>query len=353
MIRTLAALLVFALWAPSVHALSTNKAPAEAAEAYIALVEADLARDKQDWPKAIETYRTATERYRQLARKNPDWEPDIVKYRLAYCANQVEWAERKKKAAEDAASSIDPLDGTEITRDKYSALLQENEYIHRCLRELQDQIQEQENTEELKNKLQHLASENVKLRQRLSSTGTTPAPVESEPTDEVEGIPPPLQPSAEEAKPDRLEELLSTISGPMETALEPVAETAEAPQTEEPSDEELFPIEQPQEESPEPPAPAEEPQPEAEEEVQLVEAIDPNADLFDPVPMGVPEPPKAEKMVISKPASAIETNIPETVVEPVMVETNIPAEPKPDISNLIREALLLEQEMKFTEAAEK
>ena len=374
MIRSLAVLILFALSAPSVHAIATNKAPAEAAEAYIALVQADLARDNQDWPKAMEAYRSAIDRYRQLAKKNPDWEPDIVKYRLAYCANQIEWAQRKKKASEAAAESTNTLAGTEITRDKYSALLQENEYIHRCLRELQEQIQEQENTEELKDKLQQLATENVKLRQRLSSTDTVPAPAapeipspetSPEPAAEPEAAPSPeQQPPAEEAKPDRLEELLSTISGPMETAQEPVAEITETPLPEELPGEDLFPVEAEQVKTEEPPAPIEAPQPPVEEEIQPVQQDDPNADLLAAVPMGVPEPPKPEKEekaqppppapAVSETASVAETNIPEKVVESVAVETNAPPATNLLITaDMMREALALEQELKFTEASEK
>ena len=363
--RFFAALLLFALWAPSAHAIATNKAPAEAAEAYIALVQADLARDNQDWSKAMEAYRSAIDRYRQLAKKNPDWEPDIVKYRLAYCANQIEWAQRKKKAAEEAAAGTNTLAGTEITRDKYSALLQENEYIHRCLRELQEQIQEQENTEELKDKLQQLASENVKLRQRLSSTGSTPTPVAPEPENPAsEEAPEPAAapeavPPTGETKPDRLEELLTTIAGPMETAQEPAPETVEAPPPEEQPDAVLFPVEPPPVETEEPSPPVEELLPPAEEEAQWVEVIDPNADLFAPVPMGTPEPPKPEKGKKAQPppppAPAItETNLPEKIVEPVAVETNAPPETNlPGPADMMREALALEQELKFAEAAEK
>ena len=397
----LAVLLLLVLWTPSARALATNKAPAEAAEAYIALVQADMARDNQEWAKAMDAYRSAIDRYRQLARKNPDWEPDIVKYRLAYCANQVEWAQRKKKAAEEAAQDTDTLAGTDITREKYSALLQENEYIHRCLRELQEQIQEQENTEELKNKLQKLASENVKLRQRLSSADTPPSPVEpeaptptgsSEPAaEETAEAPVPVpQPPAEEPKPDRLEELLSAITGPMEPLPqeEPVEITEPPPPEEELPTEEPFPVESLPTENEEPSAPIEPPAPvepppssqeetppsteeillpqesAPEEETQPVEPIDPNADLFAPVPMGTPEPPKPEKEekttppipppAAQEPTTAVETNTPEKTVESVAVETNAP--PATTISataGLLHEALTLEQEMKFPEAAEK
>ena len=66
-----------------------------ATDAYTSMTLADQARDNEDWAGAISGYRDALGLYRQLAATQPDWEPDTVRFRIAYCAGQIEMIGRE------------------------------------------------------------------------------------------------------------------------------------------------------------------------------------------------------------------------------------------------------------------
>ena len=57
--------------------------------AYVAVVKADHARDRGALDEAQRLYRDAVEKYRAIAKKYPDWHPDVVQYRLSYCENEL------------------------------------------------------------------------------------------------------------------------------------------------------------------------------------------------------------------------------------------------------------------------
>ncbi len=61
-----------------------------ATDAYTSMTLADQARDNEDWAGAVSGYRDALGLYRRLAATQPDWEPDTVRFRIAYCAGQIE-----------------------------------------------------------------------------------------------------------------------------------------------------------------------------------------------------------------------------------------------------------------------
>lgn len=58
--------------------------------AYRILVSADEARDAGQWTEAMGLYRTALTAYTKLAKTYPHLQPGIVRFRTAYCGNQLE-----------------------------------------------------------------------------------------------------------------------------------------------------------------------------------------------------------------------------------------------------------------------
>ena len=129
----------------------------EASDAYVALVQADQARDRSDWKAAAQGYREAITRYTKLNKQYPAWEPDIVQYRVAYCMNQAEVVNQKtgssnpapasstaapEEAAATTAAAAAPAAVAEAAsgdtyRERYLALLEENQYLRQRMAELQ------------------------------------------------------------------------------------------------------------------------------------------------------------------------------------------------------------------------
>ncbi|OQW95065.1 MAG: hypothetical protein BWK77_08195 [Verrucomicrobia bacterium A1] len=187
-IRTMAApLAVAALLAlfgsPARAADDAAESERALSDAYVALVQADQARDAQDWKKAIAGYREALDRYQRLSKKHPDWEPDIVQYRITYCGNQVEAiTTRTGRSQKEWLAQADPAaESDSAYREKYMALLKENQYLHQRLTELQDEAGDaEEESPALEaggeaadtNALEQLRRENEQLRAELDTAGT-------------------------------------------------------------------------------------------------------------------------------------------------------------------------------------
>ncbi|HOW96922.1 MAG TPA: tetratricopeptide repeat protein [Kiritimatiellia bacterium] len=85
-------------------------------EAYVTLGRANRAREEESWEQALSLYEDAHAQYRRLHNLYPDRQPDIVQYRLADCANQIEALRRRlgpnkrtgPRPASEAAPSRDP-----------------------------------------------------------------------------------------------------------------------------------------------------------------------------------------------------------------------------------------------------
>src|SRR5262245_9713026 len=75
-------------FAPSSRAQSDM--PKEQLEAYKIMVQADQSRARGSFTEALQGYREAELNYRLVAKNRPDWHPEIVQYRMTYCANQIE-----------------------------------------------------------------------------------------------------------------------------------------------------------------------------------------------------------------------------------------------------------------------
>ena len=79
-------------------------------EAYRTLTEADGARDQRRYDEALKLYHDAMAAYAQLTREHPKWQPEVVRFRLVYCNNQVE-AMRNRL---EAPGTIQPKNGSPV-----------------------------------------------------------------------------------------------------------------------------------------------------------------------------------------------------------------------------------------------
>jgi tetratricopeptide (TPR) repeat protein len=143
-----------------------------ATDAYAAMLQADQAREIQDWAGAIAGYRDALRRYRLLVSSHPDWEPETVRYRIAYCAGQIEAIGRTmgKSASELVTKSmpVSQSDG-EAYREQYLALRHENQYLRQRLVEIEsDQTGPRAATNGV-GEVQKLKKENERLQRRLAA----------------------------------------------------------------------------------------------------------------------------------------------------------------------------------------
>ncbi len=106
-------------------AVTTNEAEQILVESYRHVVQADQARNDARWRTAVHSYRQAGEGYQRLYRETPDFEPRIVAYRLAYCANQLRLIEARtgRSPADWLKESSEAADGAESFRERYLELL--------------------------------------------------------------------------------------------------------------------------------------------------------------------------------------------------------------------------------------
>lgn len=66
----------------------------EQVAAYVALTKADRARERGETNAALAAYEEALGKYAAIKKQDPRWHPDVVQYRLAYCANELEKLKR-------------------------------------------------------------------------------------------------------------------------------------------------------------------------------------------------------------------------------------------------------------------
>ena len=75
--------------------------------AYQYLVNADESRDSQNLTDAAALYQEAAAKYEDFAADYPHWQPGIVKFRIAYCKNQL-GNMRKRMETEMAGAGVAP-----------------------------------------------------------------------------------------------------------------------------------------------------------------------------------------------------------------------------------------------------
>ncbi len=73
----------------------------EQVAAYVALTKADRARARGETIAAMAAYEEALIKYAAIKKQDARWHPDVVQYRMAYCANELE--KLKKPAAPSTA----------------------------------------------------------------------------------------------------------------------------------------------------------------------------------------------------------------------------------------------------------
>lgn len=155
-------------------AQQTNQtdSPPAATDAYAAMVQADESRDSEDWAGAISGYRDALGLYRRLAASQPDWESETVRYRISYCANQIEKIGRTtgQSASELVTNStpVSPSDG-EGYRERYFSLLQENQYLRQRQIEMESDMAGSPAVTNGSGELEKLKAENEELQNKLAA----------------------------------------------------------------------------------------------------------------------------------------------------------------------------------------
>lgn len=159
---TASACALVVLFCAAAFARNANEiSPREPAEAYMSLVRGDEARDAEDLHAAIAAYEDAHARYSRIAKAHPDWERDIVQYRILYCENQIKAGREKMGPVSDAepmttdesapavevrdegADAPPPAEAVaeeEPYQKRYLAVVQENEYLRRRMDELMSEV---------------------------------------------------------------------------------------------------------------------------------------------------------------------------------------------------------------------
>ncbi len=179
-------------------ALSTGQAQRDLSQdqvaAYVTLVKADRARNKGDVSAAAAGYREAQQAFQAIARKDPRWQPDVVKYRLAYCENELEKLTRQASgtmtpspspaAAASAAETASSL-VTETTGSSTSGLrppAEPDPAVQAELASLRQQVGSLQQLAPLTNEVARLQQEKDQLGRELDELkNAKPAAVEPDP----------------------------------------------------------------------------------------------------------------------------------------------------------------------------
>jgi tetratricopeptide (TPR) repeat protein len=142
-----------------------------ATNAYAAMVQADHARESGNWPDAVKGYRDALEQYRLLASSCPDWEPETVRFRITYCANQLDAIGRMMGISASERVTIpppaSPSDG-DAYRERYLALRQENQYLRQRLIEIESDVTGAQAATNGISEVEKLKQENKQLQKQLA-----------------------------------------------------------------------------------------------------------------------------------------------------------------------------------------
>ena len=112
--------------------------------AYATLVLADEARDQGEWESAQASYDQALSLYRELAEEDPKWQPEIVSYRIRYCAEQLERL-APRLAGQEAPAPLTPEvepaeEAARVYAEQAHALAGENEYLRRRIQGLEEEL---------------------------------------------------------------------------------------------------------------------------------------------------------------------------------------------------------------------
>lgn len=101
-------------------------------DAYTAVIHGDQARDRGDGKKAVRYYRDAESFYKSLSVDYPQWHPDIVRYRLTYCENEIASIVSKSGLAEAEFLAVPDVEEPASTNEvdpRVDKLVSENEAL--------------------------------------------------------------------------------------------------------------------------------------------------------------------------------------------------------------------------------
>ena len=145
--------------------------PQEHTDAYVAMVKADMARDKANWRAAILQYREAMRLYSVVIEKYPQWNPDIIRYRLTYCANEINGVLQKSgKTEAELLSAAGPDDPDSPIRDRYDALRREYDKAQAELVQLRKEAADRKATDPGRDAIvKQMERDNNRLRIDLAS----------------------------------------------------------------------------------------------------------------------------------------------------------------------------------------
>lgn len=148
--------------------------PAEQIDAYVALIQADQARDRGNWKTAVQQYREAMKQYALLVEKNPTWNPEIVQFRLSYCANEVQAIVKKTGKTEAellAGPAITAEDENASYKERFDALKREHEKVREEAAQLRkDGAMNEAVAKNLQLEAKRLEKDNNRLRLDLTAS---------------------------------------------------------------------------------------------------------------------------------------------------------------------------------------
>jgi hypothetical protein len=144
MARLAAGLLLLAVSAPC----PASAGPSGQLRAYASLVLADEARDEGDWAEAHAGYGKALELYQGIKESDPEWQPDIVAYRIRYCRKQLEALapylvpEAATTNAPGGHTMVDSNELAGVYQEKVHALTGENVYLRNRVAALEEELEQ-------------------------------------------------------------------------------------------------------------------------------------------------------------------------------------------------------------------
>ncbi len=92
---------------PITHANQYEEADRHFSAIALMLEEADQAFENRDWEQARRNYNSTRRAYEQFSETFPSFAPELVRFRISYCRNQVSLIDEKIAQGVDTASSME------------------------------------------------------------------------------------------------------------------------------------------------------------------------------------------------------------------------------------------------------
>lgn len=157
------------LFLPGQSFAENSEAAKVQTQAYVSLVYADEAMDSEKWQEAESHYTKALQGYRQIQSKHPNFNPEIISYRIAYCQNKLNTVERNSRLVQE------PTPETDLYESRYNAAREENAYLRSLLQTLEEEREDIHDASDpgiLMNEISRLNRELVKIKSGKPDTDT-------------------------------------------------------------------------------------------------------------------------------------------------------------------------------------